>query len=519
MSIRLYIPLDTSARAVGADRVAKAVVAAAADRGVDIDLVRNGSRGLYWLEPLVEVETSAGRIAYGPVTPRDVAGLIDAGFLTGADHPLRIGNIESHPDFARETRLTFRRVGLIDPLSLPDFEAHRGLNGLRKALALAPIEIIDQVIRSGLRGRGGAGFPTGIKWKTVAETRAERKYVVCNVDEGDSGTFADRMVLEGDPFMLIEGMIIAGLAVGADKGYLYVRSEYIDAFRVLEKAIAIATDAGLLGRSVMGSGKTFELEARLGAGAYICGEEMSLIESLEGKRGVVRAKPPLPAHAGLFGMPTVVNNVQSLTAVPYILGEGPEAYEKFGQGRSRGTLIVQLTGNVKRGGLFELPFGISIREVVEGIGKGTRSGRPIRAVQVGGPLGAYFPESLFDTPLDYEAMAARGGMLGHGGIVVFDDTVDLASQARFAFAFCAHESCGKCTPCRLGAVRGRELMDRIIERGAGPVETEMLQDLTTVMTDASLCALGGLTPLPVMSAFKHFPEDFQRAKALRSAAE
>jgi formate dehydrogenase iron-sulfur subunit len=431
-----------------------------------------------------------------------VAGLVASGFA--ASHALAVGVVEELPWLRRQARLTFARVGVGDPLSLAAYRAQGGLAGLAAARAMGPDAVVAAVVASGLRGRGGAGFPTGVKWRTVAGAVADQKYVVCNADEGDSGTFADRMLIEGDPFVLIEGMAIAGLAVGASHGFIYLRSEYPRAEAVLRAALGIARAEGVLGAE-------FDIELRMGAGSYICGEETALLESLEGRRGVVRAKPPLPALQGLFGKPTVVNNVLSLAAVPWILAHGAEAYAALGTGRSRGTLAVQLAGNVKRGGLFELPFGISLHEVVDGIGGGTRSGRPVRAVQVGGPLGAYLPASLLDTALDYEAMAAVGGMLGHGGVVVFDDTVDMARQARFAFEFCAKESCGKCTPCRIGAVRGVEVVDRIIAGNAG--EIAVLEDLAALMTDASLCAMGGLTPLPVLSALKHFPEDFRRALA------
>ncbi len=517
-SIRVYVPCDSAALSVGANRIAKAIAAEANVRGLDVSLVRNGSRGMLWLEPLVEVETSSGRIAYGPVTAKDVAQLFEADFLNGGAHKLRLGTVESIPQFARQTRLTFARIGTTDPLSLDDYIRHDGFKGLDRALALTGADIVEAVAASGLRGRGGAGFPTGIKWRTVLGAQSDQKYVVCNADEGDSGTFADRMVMEGDPYMLIEGMTIAGLAVGATKGYVYIRSEYPDAFRTFSRAIELAHEAGYLGASIKGSGRTFELEARLGAGAYICGEETSLLESLEGKRGVVRAKPPIPALVGLFGKPTIVNNVLSLAAIPFILAEGADAYAKHGIDRSRGTLPVQLAGNIKQGGLYELRFGMSLREIIQDFGGGTRSGRPIRAVQIGGPLGAYFPPSLLDTPLDYEALAARKGLLGHGGIVVFDDTVDMAKQARFAFEFCSKESCGKCTPCRIGATRGVEVVDRIIQGQDRAKNRAVLDDLCEVMTDGSLCAMGGLTPVPVISALTHFPEDFERP-VLRQAAE
>ena len=516
---RVFVSRDAASVSLGAAQMAQSVMEEAAARGLTLELVHTGSRGLFWLEPLLEVETPEGRIAYGPIRPSDIAGLFKAGFWTGAAHPLRLGCLEDQPYLSRQTRLTFARCGVVDPLSIDDYRAHGGYAGLGRALSLAPVAIIDEVKFSGLRGRGGAGFPTGIKWNTVLHAEADQKYIVCNADEGDSGTFADRMLMEGDPFSLIEGMTVAGLAVGATKGFIYIRSEYPFAYRTMTEAVRVAREAGYLGSSLMGSGRTFTLETRLGAGAYICGEETSLLESLEGKRGMVRAKPPLPALQGLFGKPTVVNNVLSLATVPWILAHSGQAYADFGMGRSRGTLPVQLAGNVKRGGLIELAFGTTLREIIEDFGGGTATGRPIKAVQVGGPLGAYFPASMLDLPLDYEALAAEKGLLGHGGIVVFDDSVDLSQQARFAFEFCAAESCGKCTPCRVGAVRGIEVMDRIIAGLEPEKNFEVLEDLCTLMTDASLCAMGGLTPVPVMSALTHFPEDFDKAPRMPAAAE
>jgi formate dehydrogenase iron-sulfur subunit len=516
---RIFISQDAASVAVGASRVARAIADIALQQGVTIDIVRTGSRGLFWLEPLVEVETPEGRIAYGPLQPSDAASLFKAGFLAGGNHPTRLGRMDELPYLARQQRLVFARCGLTDPVSIADYKAHGGFKGLARALDCSAQEIVDQVKLSGLRGRGGAGFPTGIKWDTVLHAEASQKYIVCNADEGDSGTFADRMLMEGDPLTLIEGMIIAGLAVGATKGFIYIRSEYPHAFRTMNAAIEAATRAGYLGASVMGSGRSFDLETRLGAGAYICGEETSLLESLEGKRGVVRAKPPLPAIHGLFGKPTVVNNVLSLASLPWIMEHGAEAYADYGMGRSRGTLPVQLAGNVKRGGLIELAFGVTLRELIEEFGGGTLTGRPVKAVQVGGPLGAYFPAHMLDIPMDYESFAAEKGLIGHGGIVVFDDMVDLSHQARFAFEFCAAESCGKCTPCRVGAVRGVEVMDRIIAGVELEKNFEVLEDLCRLMTDASLCAMGGLTPVPVMSALTHFPEDFDKQPRIPAAAE
>jgi formate dehydrogenase iron-sulfur subunit len=519
MKMRIFVPRDAAAISVGADEVVAALEQAAAKRDVPIQIIRNGSRGLMWLEPMIEVATVKGRVAYGPVTPEDVPSLFDAMISTNGSHPLRLGLTEEIPWLKRQTRLTFARCGIIDPRSVDDYRAHDGYKGLERALTLTSDAILADVTASGLRGRGGAGFPTGIKWKTVAQTNADRKYIVCNADEGDSGTFADRMIMEGDPFVVIEGMTIAGVTVGATKGYIYIRSEYPHAVEAMNAAIAAAERAGYLGQRICGSKHSFDLEVRVGAGAYVCGEETSLLESLEGRRGLVRAKPPLPAHKGLFGKPSVINNVLSFAAIPFILAGGAKAYADFGMGRSRGTMPIQLAGNINHGGLFEIAFGITLGELVDEIGGGTFTGRPVRAVQVGGPLGAYFPRALFDTPFDYEAFAARDGLIGHGGIVVFDDTVDMAKQARFAMEFCAIESCGKCTPCRIGSTRGVETIDKI--RAGERVEQNLavVEDLCNTMKFGSLCALGGFTPYPVMSALKHFKEDFSPAPKSLQAAE
>jgi formate dehydrogenase iron-sulfur subunit len=509
-AVTMYVPCDSAARSVGADDTATSILKEAARRQLNVRVVRNGSRGLLWLEPLVEVETAAGRVAYGPVLSTDVASLFDAGFLGGAPHPLAHGPTEDIPYLKRQERLTFARVGITDPRSLADYLAHGGYRGLQAAQTMEPAAIVAAVTASGLRGRGGAAFPAGIKWKTVLGAQAAQKYIVCNADEGDSGTFSDRMVMEGDPYVLVEGMTIAGLATGATRGYIYLRWEYPDAHAALEAAIAGAYAEGYLGCNVRGSGKAFDLEVRLGGGAYICGEETSLLESLEGKRGQVRFKPPLPALQGLFGCPTVINNVITLASVPIVLDRGADYYQGFGLGRSRGTLPIQLTGNIRHGGLVEKAFGVTLRELLYDYGGGSLSGRPIRAVQVGGPLGAYMPESQFDLPLDYEIFANAKAMVGHGGIVVFDDRVDMAAQARYAMEFCAIESCGKCTPCRIGSTRGVEVIDRLIA-GENPAKQEViLRDLCDTMTYGSLCALGGLTPYPVLSALNHFPDDFAK---------
>jgi formate dehydrogenase iron-sulfur subunit len=518
VSVTFYIPCDSGALALGAEKVAQAIEKEVSARGIEARIVRNGSRGAYFLEPMVEVETEDGRFAYGPVTPKDVPSLFDSGLVSGGAHGLSLGKTDDIPFFAKQTRLTFARVGITDPLSLDDYRAHGGLRGLERAVSMPPADIVKTVTDSGLRGRGGAGFPTGIKWNTVLQAVADRKYVLCNADEGDSGTFADRMIMEGDPFVLIEGMAIAGVATGATKGFVYIRSEYPHAIATMTRAVEIARRYDVLGVNVMGSPNAFDIEIRSGAGAYVCGEETSLMNSVEGKRGIVRAKPPLPAIQGLFGKPTVINNVISLASVPIIMDRGAAFYKDFGMGRSRGTIPIQIAGNVRNGGLFEAAFGLTLGEIVDDIGGGTATGRPVKAVQVGGPLGAYFPRKLFDTPFDYEAFAAKDGLVGHAGVVVFDDTADMLKQARFAMEFCAIESCGKCTPCRIGSTRGVETIDRI----AAGIEPEknlaLVTDLCNTMKFGSLCALGGFTPYPVMSSINHFPDDFKPA-AVAVAAE
>ncbi|CAG9274895.1 NAD-dependent formate dehydrogenase beta subunit [Paraburkholderia unamae] len=515
---RVYVPRDSSALALGADAIAEAIEREAAARGASIELVRNGSRGLLYLEPLVEVETADGRVGYANVEADEVAALFDAGFLQGGQHARSVGLVEQIPYLRKQQRLTFARIGITDPLSTDDYVAHGGLEGLRNALKMTGADICEALVESGLRGRGGAAFPAGIKWRTVANAQADQKYIVCNADEGDSGTFSDRLVMESDPYVLIEGMTIAGIAVGATVGHIYVRSEYPHSIAALEEAIRRARAAGWLGDDVLGSGKPFELFVAKGAGAYVCGEETALLESLEGKRGIVRAKPPLPALAGLYGKPTVINNVITLATVPIIFARGAAFYKDFGMGRSRGTLPFQLAGNIARGGLVELAFGVTLRELMVDYGGGTASGRPARAVQVGGPLGTYLPESQWDIPMDYEAYAAVGAVVGHGGLVVHDDTSNLAELAQYAMEFCTLESCGKCTPCRIGSTRGVEVIAKIRKGDTSEKQVTLLRDLCDTMVSGSLCAMGGMTPYPVISALNHFPEDFGLESVAQHAA-
>ncbi len=511
MTTKIYVPRETTAISVGADDVAIAIARAAKEKGETIELVRTGSWGASWLEPMVEVLVDDKRIAYGNIDADDVPGLFDAGFLQGGEHGKRLGGIKEIPYLINQDRWTFWRCGLVEPLNIDDFRAHQGFKAFEKAVEMGANAVIEAVKTSGLRGRGGAGFPAGIKWQTVADAEGEQKYIACNADEGDSGTFSDRILMEGDPLGLIEGMMIAGFAVGATRGYIYLRSEYPLTHSILSRAIETARASGWLGENIQDSGFDFDIELHLGAGSYVCGEETAMLESLEGKQGIVRYKPPLPAIEGLFGKPTVVNNVVTLASVGNIMNLGGEKYASFGVNRSKGTLAFQLAGNIKRGGLVEKGFGITLRELIEDWGGGTASGRPVKAVQVGGPLGAYIPAEQLDTPLDYEALIEIGAMLGHGGIVVFDETANMAQQARFAMQFCALESCGKCTPCRIGSTRGMEVIDRMVTGVEREANYELLVELCDTMEDASLCAMGGMTPFPVRSVLKYFAEDFVSA--------
>jgi len=517
MSYKIFIPRDSSALSLGADKVYKEILSESKKRDINIEIIRNGSRGLFWLEPMIEVETSKGRVAYGPINISDINSLFDSEFFLGKKHNLFLGITEEIKWLKNQERLTYARVGITDPVSIEDYEGLDGFKGLKNALKLSPEKIVQEVADSGLRGRGGAAFPTGIKWKTVLDAPSEKKYIVCNADEGDSGTFSDRMIMENDPFVLIEGMIIAGLAVGADQGYIYLRSEYPHAQKILNEAISIALEKNYLGKNILGSDFSFSLEVTRAAGAYICGEETSLLESLEGKRGMVRYKPPLPAIEGFYGKPTVVNNVISLATIPIIMDKGANFYANYGMGRSKGTLPIQLAGNLKQTGLVEKAFGISLRELLYDFGGGSATGKPIKAVQVGGPLGAFLPKEQFDTPLDYEKFSEINAVVGHGGIVAFDESVDMSKMARYSFEFCAIESCGKCTPCRIGSTRGMEVIDKIKTGVDQEKNVSLLRDLGDTMVNGSLCAMGGMTPFPVISALNFFPEDFGLEKTETSA--
>jgi formate dehydrogenase iron-sulfur subunit len=503
----IYIPCDSSSISVGAENIKNII----SDHLPEAKIKRTGSYGLYWLEPMIEVEKDNRRIAYGPLDNNSIIELIKCDF--SEQHSLCLGPTHSIDKLKLQNRLTFKNCGIIDPLSLDDYKKQGGLQGLEKALKLSPEEITDIVIKSGLRGRGGAAFPTGIKWKTTLSETSEEKYIVCNADEGDSGTFADRMILEGDPLSVIEGMIIAARATRAHKGYIYLRSEYPYTKTLLEAVLDMCYQHNLLGKNILNSDLDFDIELRIGAGSYICGEETALLESLEGKRGMIRYKPPLPAIKGLFGKPTIVNNVISLASVPCILDKGADFYASFGKDKSLGTLTVQLSGNIKYPGLYEIDFGLPLKELLYEIGGGSSSGKTLKAVQCGGPLGSFLSADKFDIPLTYEDFQTYNAMIGHGGVVVFDETANMAHLSLMSMEFGAEESCGKCTPCRVGTTRAYEIIKKIISGDERTKNISLLQDLCDVMIEGSLCAHGGLIPYPVLSAIKQFPEDFGLSQA------
>lgn len=487
---RLYLSNDTSSKAAGIERLAQEWAG-----HPDVELIRTSARGAFFLEPIVERDTPNGRVAWTHVHPGDLTLILADEGGTPVDR-IRF--------LADQTRITYADFGLIQPLSIENYREYGGLKGLDRAHALSPEEIIGELKTSGFRGRGGAAFPVWKKWEVARHTEADCKYVVANADEGDAGTYCDRMMMEGEPFRLIEGMAICARAIGANRGYIYCRQEYPVAQKVIKRAIAIAEQNGMLDRD----GRRFQIEVFRGAGSYVCGEETALLESLEGRRGVVRAKPPYPAVAGLYGRPTVVSNVLTFATVPSIIARSGQWYASMGTERSRGTIALQIGGRVKQPGLVEIPFGATLEHVLDRFGGGMTPGARFKAVQVGGPLGSLFPAEKLDIRICYDEFAKAGAILGHGGIVVFDDETDMVQLARHFMGFTADESCGKCTPCRIGSVRAREILERI-ERGQGRLgDLEVLADLGETMKTASLCALGGRAPYPVLTAIEHFGHEF-----------
>ena len=503
--IKIYIPKETSACSVGSELIAEKITDLAQGHK-HISIIRNGSWGAFWLEPFIEIEKNGNRKGTSYLNKKishlsSIEELFDDFYNS---NPFNIMDIDF---IKRQTRLVFSRIGLYDPLDLNQYRNSHGYKGLEKSFEIGQQQTIDEIKKSGLNGRGGAAFPTAIKMQTVLDQESTIKYVACNADEGDGGTFSDRLIMECDPYSLIEGMTIAAYSVGASHGYIYLRSEYPLAKYFLTEAIKILKSHNLLGKNILGTNFSFDIELRIGAGSYVCGEETAMMESIEGKRGLVRSKPPLPAIKGLFNQPTLINNVITLASMSVILFHGKEIFSQFGSGKSVGTMPYQLCGNIKQGGLIEVPFGITLNEMIYDFGAGTFNEKPIHAVQIGGPLGFYLPAHLLNTPLTIEALMDLKGSLGHGGVIVFDDSTNMALQAKFAMDFCAVESCGKCTPCRIGSVRGVELIDKIYNGTAVKADRILLEELCETMETTSLCAMGGMTPNPVRSIMKYFPNE------------
>ncbi len=477
-----------------------------------IILKQTGCIGMCFREVLVEVveitEDSKRRTLYGDVTPERVDRIVKEHL--GEGKPIEEWVVKEEGQvLAKQSRIVLRNCGKIDPFSIEEYQARDGYKALENVLTkMTPEQVIETIADSGLRGRGGAGFPTGTKWRFARSYKDEHKYMICNADEGDPGAFMDRSVLEGDPHSVLEGIAIAGYAIGADHGYIYVRAEYPHAVRRLRHAIAQAEDKGFLGDNILGKGFDFSIKLKEGAGAFVCGEETALIASIEGKRGMPRVRPPFPAESGLWGYPTVINNVETLANVPWIILNGAKALNSYGTETSKGSKVFALAGKVKRVGLVEVPMGTTINEVIYDIGGGTLSGGPFKAVQMGGPSGGCIPASLGDTPIDYERITATGAIMGSGGMVVMDETTCMVDVSRFFLSFTQNESCGKCTFCRIGTKRMLEILERICAGKGEEKDLDVLAELGEQVKSSSLCGLGQTAPNPVLTTLRYFHDEY-----------
>lgn len=481
-------------------------------RGLNVELRETGCMGMCYNEVLIEVASpSGGRVFYKHVTPEKVDRLVEEHLIGGqAVAEWAIPEDEINNFLFKQTRIVLRNCGIIAPESIDDYLAVDGYKALEKVLySKSPQEVIAEVTKSGLRGRGGAGFPTGVKWNFARKSPSSQKYIICNADEGDPGAFMDRSVLESDPHSVLEGMLIAGYAINASESYIYVRAEYPLAIRRLEIALAQAKEKGFIGESILGSNFDFEIKIRQGAGAFVCGEETALMMSIEGRRGMPRFRPPFPAQSGLWGKPTNINNVETLASVPWIILHGADAYSKYGTEKSKGTKVFALAGKVARGGLVEVPMGITLREIVFDIGGGTSSGLEFKAIQIGGPSGGIIPASLADTPVDYESVTRTGAIMGSGGLIVMDEATCMVDMAKFFLNFTQNESCGKCTFCRIGTLRIFEILERISNGEGKEGDLELLEQLAESVKSASLCGLGQTAPNPVLTTIRYFRNEYE----------
>ncbi|HPT82895.1 MAG TPA: NADH-quinone oxidoreductase subunit NuoF [Limnochordia bacterium] len=522
---RIIVGMGTCGIAAGAKDVFNAVVQEVESRRLDVVVAQTGCIGMCQREPLLDVELPGGpRVTYGNVAVKDVPRIIASHVLNGsiveelavAQFPageLRAENVPSYDEldfYRKQRRLALANCGRIDPENIEEYIAAGGYEACVKALTeMTPEEVIAEVKRAGLRGRGGAGFPTGLKWELTRQTPSTKKYIICNADEGDPGAFMDRSLLEGDPHRVIEGMIIGAYAIGADEGYIYVRAEYPLAIKRLELALQQARERGFLGEDIFGSGFSFNLQIKKGAGAFVCGEETALMASIEGKRGMPRPKPPFPSQSGLWGKPTNINNVETFANVPELIRLGAAGFSSIGTQGSTGTKVFALTGKIANTGLVEVPMGLSLREVVYDIGGGVPGGGQLKAVQIGGPSGGCIPAELLDLPIDYESLRSVGAMMGSGGMVVMDQSTCMVDVARFFLRFTQHESCGKCTSCREGTKRMLEILDRICSGEGREGDLELLEELGHHIRDTSLCQLGGSAPNPVLSTLQYFRAEYE----------
>ena len=506
------VGLATCGVAAGGREVYDALSAKLGGKGLNVELKQTGCMGMCYNEVQVEVSSPQGeRVFYGRVTPEKVDRIVEEHLIGG--QPVAewvIPGEEIDNLLAKQKRIVLRNCGIIDPESIDDYLAADGYKAIEKVLgSMSPQQVIDEVTKSGLRGRGGAGFPTGVKWGFARKSPGNQKYIICNADEGDPGAFMDRSVLESDPHSILEGMLVAGYAIGASEGYIYVRAEYPLAIQRLEIALAQAKERGFIGEDILGSNFEFDIKIRQGAGAFVCGEETALIMSIEGKRGMPRFRPPFPAQSGLWEKPTNINNVETFANVAWIILNGADAYNKYGTEKSKGTKVFALAGKVARGGLVEVPMGITLREIVFDIGGGTSSGLEFKAIQIGGPSGGIIPASLADTPVDYDSVTKTGAIMGSGGLIVMDEAACMIDIAKFFLDFTQNESCGKCTFCRIGTLRMFEILERISEGNGREGDVELLEGLAESVKRASLCGLGQTAPNPILTTIRYFRDEYE----------
>lgn len=504
---RIRVCTAASCLSSGADAVKNALVSAVVKGDLEnrVHISEVGCLRLCCNGPLVHVDPEG--VLYEKVVASQAGAIVYA--LDGGECDAQRGD-PSSPFFARQQSIVLEHCGVVEPERVESYIGHGGYQSLHHALReMTPEEVVEEVTRSGLRGRGGAGYPTGVKWATVAKTPPGQKYVVCNADEGDPGAYMDRSILESDPHKVLEGMAIAAYAVGADQAYIYVRGEYPLAIRRLDTAIRQARRLGLLGSGIFDSPFNLRVDVRIGAGAFVCGEETALIASIEGQRGIPRPRPPYPAASGLWDKPTLINNVETFANIPVIIREGADWFAAIGTERSKGTKVFALAGKVQRSGLVEVPMGTTLREIVETIGGGVNNGGAIKAVQTGGPSGGCIPADAMDTPVDYESLKQVGSIMGSGGMIVMDETTSMVEVARFFMEFCKDESCGKCIPCRAGTVQLHHMLTRISDGKSRPVDLDRLQSLCEVVRDTSLCGLGQSAPNPILSTLRYFRGEYE----------